>query len=258
MRQRINGDRLKIHFSALPGLEPLIKNGFKGTTHQVSFGRITSEVINNNDLVVPLDVGTIIQLNNDRLQLREDLIPLPSKQSVLLLDDKLHFNAYMSKAGFAEFIPAQHGRNLPLVVKKKFGAFSDGVFVCNNDKQLALCEPLLNTSDYFAQALVPGRVEFATHLIIRKQKIRAHLNVKYLFQTETPIKGKDKSIQYPAQTKHLGLFEKMLNEVEFSGICCVNYKEVNGKPQILEINPRFGGSLCRYFPTMVRQLTMAY
>jgi hypothetical protein len=33
--------------------------------------------------------------------------------------------------------------------------------------------------------------------------------------------------------------------LNFQGLCCFNYKLVDGQPVIFELNPRFGGSLPR-------------
>ena len=43
-------------------------------------------------------------------------------------------------------------------------------------------------------------------------------------------------------------------EVGFEGLCCVNYKYRDGIPKILEINPRMGGSLARFFFSFLRRL----
>jgi hypothetical protein len=43
---------------------------------------------------------------------------------------------------------------------------------------------------------------------------------------------------------YLDLFSEILARLEFEGTACFDYKIVNGKPVIFEINPRFGGSLC--------------
>ncbi|MGH8049795.1 MAG: hypothetical protein ACREPB_03945, partial [Arenimonas sp.] len=38
--------------------------------------------------------------------------------------------------------------------------------------------------------------------------------------------------------------------------CCFNYKVRDGQAMILEINPRFGGSLCQYFISFIRHLDL--
>jgi carbamoylphosphate synthase large subunit len=51
----------------------------------------------------------------------------------------------------------------------------------------------------------------------------------------------------------LNLFAAMLRSINFDGLCCINYKIVDGRPFIFEINPRFGASLVPWFPIFVRR-----
>ena len=43
--------------------------------------------------------------------------------------------------------------------------------------------------------------------------------------------------------KFLNDFENILSLMNYQGICCFNYKILDGKPKIFEINPRFGGTM---------------
>jgi D-alanine-D-alanine ligase-like ATP-grasp enzyme len=52
----------------------------------------------------------------------------------------------------------------------------------------------------------------------------------------------------------MDLFAQMLAALGFSGLCCVNYKLVDGNPMIFEINPRCGFSLCAHFPQVLDAL----
>lgn len=45
--------------------------------------------------------------------------------------------------------------------------------------------------------------------------------------------------------QHFEVFRKIFELTKFSGPACINFKIVEGKPVIFEINPRFGGSLFR-------------
>jgi hypothetical protein len=44
--------------------------------------------------------------------------------------------------------------------------------------------------------------------------------------------------------EHLALFERILAALDYEGTACIDYKISAGVPKIMEINPRFGGSLC--------------
>jgi predicted ATP-grasp superfamily ATP-dependent carboligase len=81
------------------------------------------------------------------------------------------------------------------------------------------------------------------------------MNIEYAFASMTPIKGKDRMIyRKVCPCPHLALFSAVLTSIGFQGLCCVNYKLVDHRPFILEINPRFGGSLTGYFFSFLRHL----
>ncbi len=81
------------------------------------------------------------------------------------------------------------------------------------------------------------------------------LNIEYVFETRSAIKGKDR-LRYKAvcSCPYLDVFSSILAAIGFNGLCCFNYKVANGLPMILEINPRFGGSLSPFFFSFVRHL----
>ena len=113
----------------------------------------------------------------------------------------------------------------------------------------------VNDPAYFCQEIIRGRGEFATHILFVKDRIVKSLNIMYEFESETPIKGQDNVLyQIIHRCPYLGLFSDILRSIGFQGLCCVNYKVARGRPYILEINPRFGGSLGSYFFSFVRPL----
>jgi hypothetical protein len=100
-----------------------------------------------------------------------------------------------------------------------------------------------------------GKSEYATHILCKDNKIVYSLNVKYTFANDMPIKGKDKPLYMTIiKSYYLDTFTTILNTINFEGLCCFNYKIVDGKPLIFEINPRFGGSLCPFFFIFLDQL----
>ena len=116
----------------------------------------------------------------------------------------------------------------------------------------------LNGPEFFRQEIVPGRHEFATHILFAKGKIVKSLNIMYEFESSSPIKGQDRPLyQVIHGCPYLDLFARILKSIGFQGLCCVNYKVAGGRPHILEINPRFGGSLAPYFFSFIRHLETA-
>ncbi|MGL6071044.1 hypothetical protein, partial [Craterilacuibacter sp.] len=210
------------------------------------------------DLVVPLDIEPLLALRQQpRAVWENNPIPLPSTRSIQLCDDKLVFYRHLLAAGFGRELPriAEAGLlKTPFILKKRQDVMGQHCYVVHNQQDLQRYAPLLDDPDYFCQTLVTGDEEFATHLLVRDGRVEHALNIRYRFAGNTPVKGKDPAFRAPVPARHLALFGEMLAALGFEGLCCFNYKEEGGKPLVLEINPRFGGSLCPYFFTFVHHL----
>jgi predicted ATP-grasp superfamily ATP-dependent carboligase len=244
--------------SGKPDWQKDIRAGFDGTPHRLEFGEITAESISDYDLVVPLTVEDLHTLNECSALLHNNPIPAPSKECLRLCNDKYEFNRRLIDAGFGKYIPRMG--NLedfepPYMLKKRIGEWGKDCYVIRDryDEQVNLEQA--RDPEFFCQQFVPGRFEFATHILFAGNRIVKALNIMYEFENETPIKGQDRDL-YKAihRCEFLELFSRVLREVGFQGICCVNYKVAHGKPFILEVNPRFGGSLGPYFFSFLRCL----
>jgi hypothetical protein len=98
----------------------------------------------------------------------------------------------------------------------------------------------------FAQALAPGEVEFATHILRAGGQIRYASTFAFKMAGPSLVLGKH---QEPLSTRfipgcaHLPLFSQILALLAYEGTACFDYKVVDGQPLVFEINPRYGGSL---------------
>jgi predicted ATP-grasp superfamily ATP-dependent carboligase len=245
----------KILFSGRVDWIDDIKKGFRRLPHEIEFGGITEDSFNRYDIVVPLSLAALEEAR--RCSLRQNsTLPLPTAQAVRLCDDKYLFNDALIKAGFGRYIPRMaHGQALtpPFILKKRIGVWGKDCYIIRNYDDQAGHADRINSPEYFCQEIIAGPIEFATHILFVDNKIVKALNIKYEFATDTPIKGQDTPIfQVVHRCPFLDLFEQILRTIEFEGLCCVNYKVAKGQPFLLEINPRFGGSLAPYFFSFVR------
>lgn len=247
---------LNILFTDHPGLKPVLQKAFKFSKHNISFLAFSAENIKKHDLVVPLTLPDLKSLNEQRKLVNSNLIPIPSTQSIVLADDKHLFNQSLTAKGYGKHIPKIGGKQqYPYMLKKSIGHSSENCHIIfNSQQELGLSETIANP-DYFTQEMIKGKSEYATHILFKDQKIISSLNIQYYFDTETPIKGKNK----PLYTKichcpHLAMFSAILVLIGFEGLCCFNYKELEDILYIIESNPRFGGSLASYFPSFIKQL----
>jgi len=245
--------KLTILFSRHPGLEQEIKKGFRFSQHKITFAELSSADIKNFDLVVPLYIRDLKFLNDVRHLIRDNPIPIPSEVSIALFDDKFLFNQAMIATGFAPLIPKMGGvLAYPYILKKRIDDCSNNVHIILDLDEEQFFRDVISSPEYYCQEMIRGSREYATHILIKDQKITHSINIEYGFNTDLPVKGKNKAIYTKiSQCPHLDTFASILTAFDFEGLCCVNYKEVDKQPIIFEINPRFGGSLCPFFFTFI-------
>lgn len=243
---------MRILFSdAKPDWSPEIEKGFKNSKHSISFGELTVENSTGFDLLIPL---TIQEQESKVLQdlMVNNAIPLASVESIHLCDDKFLFNEALESSGFGRYIPKMGGSHaFPYMLKKKIDQYGENTHIIKDEQEEAKYSEKLKSPDYFTQEIISGRSEYATHIVFRKGKIESSLNIKYTFAQEISIKGKDMSITSICSCPYLKTFASILESIGYEGLCCFNYKVRDKIPYIIEINPRFGGSLTPYFSLFV-------
>jgi hypothetical protein len=251
--------KMKILFSAKPAWEKNIRFGFHATRHELTFSEFTQENIMNNDLLVALTMRDLKYLSHHHSLLRNNPIPIPSLEAINICDDKYLFNQTLKEKGYGMYLP-KVGCNLsyPYILKKRIAEDGDNCYIIANPDKEKNFENLIADPEYYCQEIIQGRTEFATHIIYKEGKILSALNIKYVFNENIPIKGKNKFIYRKiCSCPHLDLFSDILQSIEFEGLCCFNYKMIDSRPSIFEINPRFGGSLSSFFFSFVRRLSLS-
>jgi glutathione synthase/RimK-type ligase-like ATP-grasp enzyme len=247
----------KILCSGKPEWIEEIKSGFRHSPHQVDFGLITEDSFRQYDIVVPLSLPALEEARRCS-PFQKNAFPLPSKESVRLCDDKFEFNQALVKAGFGQYIPkvAQGlGLKRPYILKKRISTWGKDCYIIRNCEDEIAQLDRITDPQYFCQELIPGPAEFATHILFVDGRIVKALNIKYEFASETPIKGQNaEHLRIVHRCHYLDLFARVLRTIQFEGLCCVNYKVAKGQTFLLEINPRFGGSLAPYFFSFIRHL----
>ena len=247
---------LKILFTDHIGLKAELEKAFKFTKHKITFAEISHTNIKNYDLVVPLIISDVRYLDEVRNLIIDNPIPIPSLESINLTNDKYILNQLLIENGFSSYIPKIGGTQLfPYILKKSVGHSSENCYVIFDSQQELTLSDALNDPEYFTQALIPGSYEYATHILFKDKKIISSLNIKYSFNTETPIKGKDKPLYIKVcHCPYLNVFSAILALIGYEGLCCFNYKEFESLLYIIEINPRFGGSLAPYFTSFINHI----
>ena len=116
-------------------------------------------------------------------------------------------------------------------------------------------EKWINNENYFIQEIIPGKKEYTTHILFMDNRIISDLTIKYVYQNEIHLHGKDDSIYTKISScPYLLLFASILKGIKFEGICCIDYIVTNGHPFIFEINPRIGASLSEFLFSFIHHL----
>ncbi|WP_428422843.1 hypothetical protein [Methylibium sp.] len=254
------GDRrqLRILFSrCYDTWDPQIRQGFVHSRHQIFFGDLETEPLQNYDLVVPLSVRATLVLNALPDATTNSLLPLPSNKCIFLCDDKYLLNTTLIELGFGEYIPRLlKDPAPPFILKKRIAENSVDCHIVRSAADKLRLAPMIDSDEYFCQELAQGQSEYATHVLFRDGRIVTEVTVEYVSEHSDFIKGSEsfiaRNITRCPCTQPL---ERILAAIGYQGICCANYKMVEGRLQLIEINPRFGGSLGPLFFSFIRHLT---
>jgi hypothetical protein len=248
LESRLIGQKLDILFNFYGGYVDRLSFAFRYSPHRIRQEELSIENLASCDLVIPLTTPAIRFVNKYRDLVPNNPIPIPSDGAVDLCDDKFLFSTVLSDAGFSEFIPRIGPQQCyPYLLKKRVSNTSYDVFIIKDEADEKNYVDQLQSDEFFCQEIVAGQSEYAAHVLFKGNKIVKSLNFECQFDAENPIKNKDPHSPHRiSPCPHLDLFADILRSVGFEGLCCFDYKEQNGRPMILELNPRIGASLCQF------------
>jgi hypothetical protein len=252
---------LTILFSQHPGWEPATRQGFAGLRHTLHFAPMAQADLSRFDLIVPLSLADARFVRSQPDRIRAHAVPLPDEACTALCHDKPRLNHALIAAGFGAHVPPM-GADLapPFVCKPAHGENSDDCLLVPDYAAILRLGSAIDQPGLFRQAAVRGEVEYATHFVMKDGRIERELSVAYHHDTPLFIKG---SASQPPAVRVLGAcpdtptLAAMLRAIGYSGMGCANFKMAGGQMQLIEINPRIGGSLMAYFATFLRSLPQA-
>ncbi len=254
---RIRNRPQSILFSNTPWEEE-IRRTFRQTRHRIGFAKLDGNNGGAFDLVVPLNIPESKRLSDNPGLYPRNRLPLPDSRLIALYDDKPAFFDHLRAEGLTRYIPSGDRDKLPLMLKVKVGGDGKGCHLILSEEDQDRHANKLDSPDYFIQQMIPGRREYATHMLMSNGRLQAALGVEYEFDKPYPIKGQDKPVAVRLQRDpFLDDWVRLLARHRYEGLCCVNYKILEGQPLLLELNPRFGGSLALFFFSFLRHLPPA-
>lgn len=252
---------LRILFGCHLGWEPTLKKVFADTAHTISFKKIAECDPAQYDLIIPLTLTEVIALQQKLPDAYAYPLPLPGPEVMERCNNKELFYAFMQDSGFGAYIPyTGKPEGFPYYLKKKvsYGGL-DSELITDAAVESAHLDKLFS-DDYLVQAAVPGNKEFATHILFRSGSIVAAFTICHHHRTPLYIRGHKKAASAYSdlcKNQHLPLFGDILRSLGFEGICCFDYKIVEGSPVIFEINPRIGGSAMEYLLFFINALEIS-
>jgi hypothetical protein len=237
----------KVLFGYEPPRINLLEENIDQTKYNFSFANFDDINPEIYDLIVPLKLddyaflGKYLRYNNSKFI-------YPSKENVELTNDKSLFNNFLLKNGFENNLPKIYDEDVkyPFIYKKRIDIAGINSKIIYTKEEKDLFESKIDPIQYYKQEIIEGEYEYTTHILSKAGKIHYFSNLVFHFSSKMFIKGNQcdcnsHTINY--DKRNMPLFEKILKRLNYSGICCFNYKIDTNTVKIFEVNPRFGHSL---------------
>lgn len=234
--------RARVLFGEHSAQVPAIRAHLDTRRYAATYGVLAEADLLAFDLVVPLRIEEIAIARAANTDGRRRAC-VPDMATVELCDDKLAFNERLVALGFGEMIPEllpDPPSGFPFIRKARRGDFGHGVRLVRSAKDDV---PMPGS---FCQLAVPGNDEDVLHILRLDGRVRFAVSYRYTMAAALAVRGEaDRPLSTVPVDPAPGLSacEPILDALGFEGLGCFNYKWVNGRPMIIELNPRFGGSL---------------
>lgn len=241
----------------MPEWWALIRERLDPARFAAQSGDLAAADLEAAQIIAPLTLAEIRFLHHQPPRLRHRAL-LPPLETLALCEDKLAFHRRLGALGFAAHLPGllereEIARRLndpalyPFVVKKRIGEW--GL------EQAAMADPAdverraawIADDAYFCQDYVDGDLDFTSHLVMRRGTPVYFSTFPFRLDARPCLRG----LCGPATRQpidhgrgHADFFAGLLRSIGFrEGVCCFDYKLVDDRPVIFELNPRFGASL---------------
>jgi len=203
------------------------------------------------DIVIPL---TYQQMNfivkyYDKINSKvKKIICGKDNNVILLLDNKQEF--YKK---FSQYVPQVYLEQVnrvkqiiqkplfPCIFKLAKSVGGNGSFIIDNQKEL---DQVNNIKNYIIQEYISSPYEYSSHFFIIDGKIK--FMVFYMMTNHEPnYIQHGRLINYTRITEPnwSNTFVEIFKQLNYTGFACIDFKVIDNKPIIFEINPRLGGSI---------------
>lgn len=227
-------------------IKPYIYNPNKWKINDI----INTCKLNNIDIIFPLHFTSYKLINKNKNILKENKINylIPELNIAKIFKYKNKFVKWMLNNNFENYIPKIYKTiQVPCIIKYFIGCDGHKINIIQREKDIKN----YNLENYIIQEYIPGKTEYATHILFKDGVILCHQTNKYIFKNDNNVKTTQKKnfkiIKKQIEKNVLNIFLSILKCAEWNGFCCIDYKLINYNniliPKIFEINERIGGSL---------------
>jgi hypothetical protein len=176
----------------------------------------------------------------------------PGRAALEALGDKSRFAAYVRREGLGDYTPRVYASlaeaEFPCVLKRTDASASYGIRIASSatEAEAMLESPTYRGHDVVLQAAVEGDREYCTYCVCKNGRVlwtRTFVNV---LATPLTIRTEDNVLSQsllPTPARIVDQIEAVLAPLAYSGPCNIDYKLVDDRMRIHEINPRLGGTL---------------
>jgi len=207
------------------------------------------------DILIPQHLTDITYLINQHPELNGNKCFIPPLSALQTCNDKVLFNQFMMTSGYGDMIPGVTGTPpFPYILKKRIDEFGARSRIIHDKKEEHIFRKFIDSEDYYRQEYIAGYDEFTTHILMIGGHIAFHATLQFTFTKALFVKGvgcKATGAMVVA-CPQINTFVSILNDLKFEGLCCFNYKYMHNQIKIFEINPRYGGSLTRFLPEVIK------
>jgi len=196
--------------------------------------------------ILPITVKHIHQLNKACIK---SLFEIDSSW-ITRLDDKQLFINYALEQKIEKYLPKIYSKNSNLsddtlvIIKPRVSSFSNGVYLRNLHQLTDL-----DFDGNVVQEYIKNPFEYAGYFVVHNGEIihsfayMGHHGMGEFIKCQGSKYDKTPKTRIMLDKEIIDKFELFLKPVLYTGVCCFDFKIVNGELKIFELNPRLGGSM---------------
>jgi carbamoylphosphate synthase large subunit len=129
----------------------------------------------------------------------------------------------------------------PCIFKLAITYNGNGSYICNNKLQLQELE--LRNRNYFIQEFISGKIEYAGHFFVLNGNIKYSTCYQATYNSHDYIQTHRIKNYKKIPNFNFTSISQIFTILNYTGFACIDFKIVDDKIKIFEINPRMGGSI---------------